>query len=73
MQTFEEHEAEILSNAVYYGVSLFLGSGQYDKHTCRTLDEARDIGSKMVAHHKNGRKPIIYAYDKLNRFALITK
>lgn len=59
--TVDEHNQKILDNARFYGVSLFLGNGQYDRYATKTLEEAREIGAKMVAHHRNGRRPLIYA------------
>jgi hypothetical protein len=61
----------VLENATYYGVSLFLGRGEHDSYTCRTLDEARSVGAQMVAYHKNGRKPLIYAFTPEGRHALV--
>jgi hypothetical protein len=73
MITLDEYEAHIRSNAVYYGVSLFLGSGRHDAHTCRTLEEAREVGQKMVEHYRNGRKPLIYAIDAQGSATLVTE
>jgi hypothetical protein len=72
-KTADEHNAEIIANAVYYGVSIFLGGGQHDSHTCRTLEEARETAARMAEHYRNGRKPLIYAFDKMNRHALVTE
>jgi hypothetical protein len=44
-----------------------------DAHTCRTLDEAREVGQKMVAHYRNGRKPLIYAIDAQGSATLVTE
>jgi hypothetical protein len=63
MITIDEYNQNIILNARYYGVSLFLGSGQHDSYTAKTLEEAREVGKKMMAHHKNGRKALIYAID----------
>ena len=73
MITLTEYENNILNNAKYYGVSLFLGAGRHDAYTCKTLDEAREVGAKMVAYHKNGRKPLIYAIDKNGSATLVTE
>lgn len=69
----DEYNKWVIDNAAYYGVSLFLGGGEFDAHTCRTIDEAREIGAQMVAHHRNGRKPLIYALTKEGRHALVTE
>jgi len=68
----DEYYDSIVANAVYYGVSIFLGSGQHDAHTCRTLEEAKDTAKRMSEYYKNGRTPLIYAFDKLGRHALVT-
>jgi hypothetical protein len=73
MITLEEHESKIRNSATYYGVSLFLGNGQYDSYTTKTIEEAREVGAKMVAHHKNGRRPTIYAITKNGSATLITE
>ena len=73
MITADEHNAEIIKNAVYYGVSIFLGSGRHDAHTCRTIEEARETAKAMADYYRNGRKPLIYAFDKMNRHALVTE
>ena len=73
MLTLTEHENQIKDRASYYGVSLFLGSGRHDAHTCRTLEEAREVGQKMVEHYRNGRKPLIYAIDAKGSATLITE
>jgi hypothetical protein len=73
MLTLAEHENQIKESAAYYGVSLFLGNGQYDSYTTKTIEEAREVGAKMVAHHKNGRRPLIYAITKNGSATLITE
>ncbi len=70
--TADEYNEQIIANAVYYGVSIFLGGGKHDAHTCRTLQEARQTAAAMAAYYNNGRKPLIYAFDKMNRHALVT-
>jgi hypothetical protein len=72
MMTVDEYNQNILDNAAYYGVSLFLGNGQHDAYTTKTLAEAREVGEKMVAHHNNGRKPLIYAITKSGSATLVT-
>ena len=73
MITLEEYEQNILNTAAYYGVSLFLGAGQHDSYTCRTLEEAREVGKKMVEHYKNGRRPLIYAITASGSATLVTE
>jgi hypothetical protein len=73
MLTLTEHEDQIKEKAAYYGVSLFLGNGQYDSYTTKTLEEAREVGQKMAAYHKNGRTPLIYAITKNGSATLITE
>jgi hypothetical protein len=73
MITLTEYENNILNNAKYYGVSLFLGNGQYDSYTTKTLEEAREVGKKMMAHHKNGRKALCYAIDGKGSATLVTE
>ena len=73
MITLTEYENNILANAKYYGVSLFLGAGRHDAYTTKTLAEAREVGEKMMAHHKNGRKALIYAIDAKGSATLVTE
>ena len=69
----DEYYDSIIKNAVYYGVSIFLGAGQHDSHTCKTLDEAKETAQRMKDHYKNNRTPLIYAFDNMGRHALITE
>ena len=69
----DDYNANILANARFYGVSLFLGNGQFDRYTTKTLEEAREIGQRMVDHHRNGRKPLIYAFTAKGDATLVTE
>ena len=73
MITVDEYQNNILKSATHYGVSLFLGAGQHDSYTCRTLEEAREVGKKMVEHYKNGRRPLIYAITASGSATLVTE
>lgn len=62
----EEHVA----NAEWFVIRLFLGRGQYDVRTAKTLKEARQIKRDMVTEYEKagenlyGRRPTIYAITK---------
>lgn len=73
MITVDEYQNNILKSATYYGVSLFLGDGQFDSYTTRTLQEARDVGKQMMAHHRNGRKALVYAITAKGEATLVTE
>lgn len=44
-----------------YIVSLFLGTGKYDKRPAPDLETARAYGDEMEKAHQNGRKKMVYA------------
>jgi hypothetical protein len=53
----------LIPTATKFIVSLFLGTGRYDKREKPTLKEAREEALKMAGVHgwPGGRKPLIYA------------
>jgi hypothetical protein len=57
----DAHDAAAIKTAVYFVASIFLGRGQFDKHNCETLSEARQVCKLMDAHYDNGRKAMVYA------------
>lgn len=62
----------IVSNAVYFNVVLFLGSGRYATARASSLDEADVLAADLVVQHPNGRKPLIYGVDAGGSSGLVT-
>ena len=59
-----EADAAMLSeipNASEFVTSIFLGRGEYAKHSSGNIADARAIGAEMEAHYRNGRKALVYA------------
>jgi len=50
-----------ISATTRFVTTIFLGRGQYAKHECGDLSEARAMGVQMAAHYRNGRIAMVYA------------
>lgn len=60
------HEADSamlsqIADASEFVTSIFLGRGEYAKHSSATIDAAREIGAQMEEYYRNGRKALVYA------------
>jgi hypothetical protein len=64
--------ANIIASAVRFEIALFLGAGRYATDTAQTLDEARSKAARLVAMHRNGRRPLIYGVTADGRSGLVT-
>jgi hypothetical protein len=64
--------ANVVASAVRFEVALFLGVGRYATDTAGTLDEARSKAARLVAMHRNGRRPLIYGVTADGRSGLVT-
>lgn len=63
-QSGHEADAAMLSeipNASEFVTSIFLGRGEYAKHSSPTVQDARAIGAQMEEYYRNGRKSLVYA------------
>jgi hypothetical protein len=65
--------ANIIADAIWFDVALFLGVGRYATDTARTLEEARAKANGLVAMHPNGRQPLIYGVTADGRSGLVTE
>lgn len=68
-QLYQDWAEAHVRNAEWFVVRLFLGRGQYDTRTAKTLKEARQVKRDMMAEWEAkgptyGRKPMIYAVTK---------
>jgi hypothetical protein len=64
--------ANVIASAVRFEIALFLGVGRYATDTAETLDEARRKAARLVAMHRNGRRPLIYGVTADGRSGLVT-
>lgn len=64
--------ANVVASAVRFEIALFLGVGRYATDTAETLDEARSKAARLVAMHRNGRRPLIYGVTTDGRLGLVT-
>lgn len=64
--------ANVVASAVRFEISLFLGVGRYATDSAETLDEARSKAARLVAMHRNGRRPLIYGITAGGRSGLVT-
>jgi hypothetical protein len=64
--------ANVVASAVRFEIALFLGVGRYATDTAGTLDEARSKAARLVAMHRNGRRPLIYGVTADGRSGLVT-
>ncbi len=64
--------ANVVASAVRFEIAPFLGGGRYATDTAETLDEARAKAARLVAMHRNGRRPLIYGVTADGRSGLIT-
>ena len=64
--------ANVVASAVRFEIALFLGVGRYATDTAETLDEARRKAARLVAMHRNGRRPLIYGVTADGRSGLVT-
>lgn len=65
--------ARIVTNAVRFEISMFLGTGEFAHAEASTREEAEQVARDMKAHHsQSSRFPVIYAIDDRNRSALIS-
>ena len=64
--------ASVVASAVRFEIALFLGVGRYATDTAETLDEARSKAARLVAMHRNGRRPLIYGVTADGRSGLVT-
>lgn len=64
--------ANVVASAVRFEIALFLGVGHYATDTAETLDEARSKAARLVAMHRNGRRPLIYGVTADGRSGLVT-
>jgi hypothetical protein len=64
--------ANVVASAVRFEIALFLGGGRYVTDTAETLDEARSKAARLVAMHRNGRRPLIYGVTADGRSGLVT-
>jgi hypothetical protein len=64
--------ANVVASAVRFEIALFLGVGRYDTDSAETLDEARRKAARLVAMHRNGRRPLIYGVTADGRSGLVT-
>jgi hypothetical protein len=63
--------ADVVASAVRFEIALFLGVGRYATDTAETLDEARWKVARLVAMHRNGRRPLIYGVTADGRSGLV--
>lgn len=63
--------ANVVASAVRFEIALFLGVGRYATDTAETLDEARRKAARLVALHRNGRRPLIYGVTADGRSGLV--
>lgn len=64
--------ANVVASAVRFEIALFLGVGRYATDSAETLDEARSKAARLVALHRNGRRPLIYGVTADGRSGLVT-
>jgi hypothetical protein len=64
--------AKVVASAVRFEIALFLGVGRYATDTAETLDEARSKAARLVAIHRDGRRPLIYGVTADGRSGLVT-
>jgi hypothetical protein len=64
--------ANAVASAVRFEIALFLGVGRHATDTAVTLDEARSKAARLVALHRNGRRPLIYGITADGRSGLVT-
>jgi hypothetical protein len=64
--------ANVVASAVRFEIALFLGVGRYATDTAEALDEARRKAARLVAMHRNGRRPLIYGVTADGRSGLVT-
>jgi hypothetical protein len=67
-----EYDEAIIEQAIRFDVSLFLGTGQYDKLSVTTLELAC-VAVKVLMRRNPGctRRPIIYANSPDGRRAIV--
>jgi hypothetical protein len=65
-------DANAVASAVRFEISLCLGVGRYATDSAETLDEARSKAARLVAMHRNGRRPLIYGVTADGRSGLVT-
>lgn len=63
--------ANVVASAVRFEIALFLGVGRYATDTAETLEEARRKAARLVAMHRNGRRPLIYGVTADGRSGLV--
>jgi hypothetical protein len=74
LTTPDSYHADVVSKAVKFTVSLFLGRGQYETTEATTLEEAEALAEVMVDGHPTIKsKPIITAYDAEGNNVVIGK
>lgn len=64
--------ANVVASAARFEIALFLGVGRYATDTAETLDEARRKAARLMATHRNGRRPLIYGVTSDGRSGLVT-
>src|SRR5579883_181659 len=64
--------AKVIASAVRFEIALFLGVGRYAIDTAANLEEARSKAARLVAMHRNGRRPLIYGVTADGRSGLVT-
>jgi hypothetical protein len=64
--------ANIVANAVRFGIALFLGVGRYATDTATTLEEALAKADRLVVTHGGSRRPLIYGITADGRSGLVT-
>jgi hypothetical protein len=64
--------ANVVASAVRFEIALFLGVGRYATDTAETLDEAHSKAARLVAMHRNGRRPLIDGVTADGRSGLVT-
>ena len=66
------YNARIVSNAVRFEISMFLGTGEFARAEAPTKEEAEQAARDMKAHYSTcSRFPIIYAIDANGRSAIV--
>jgi hypothetical protein len=64
--------AKVIASAVRFEIALFLGVGRYATDTAANLEEARSKAARLMAMHRNGRRPLIYGVTADGRSGLVT-
>lgn len=68
----DARDAARVASAVAFVVTIFIGTGRFDRASDGTLAEAQVTARAMESHYRNGRRALIYGVLACGATVLVT-